>query len=68
MVGIRVRALLTSCALGALAAQGSAGEAAAQHASPPPVQAQAASGTGKPPSAAIRAAKAKLFFLPAYSV
>src|ERR1700722_10855546 len=40
MVGIHVRALLTSCALGALAVQLSAHEASAQQAAPAPVQAQ----------------------------
>jgi hemoglobin/transferrin/lactoferrin receptor protein len=44
MVGIRVRALLTGCALGALAVQLSANEAAAQQASPAPAQPAAAPG------------------------
>jgi hemoglobin/transferrin/lactoferrin receptor protein len=50
MVGIRVRALLTSCALGALAVQLSAHEASAQQAAP--VQAQPAATPGQPASGA----------------
>ena len=55
MVGIHVRALLTSCALGALAVQLSAHEASAQQASPAPAQSagapqQPASGAKPAPS------------------